>query len=136
MSILKINKKESNFTTISNDLLHDSRLSWKAKGILIYLLSKPQGWVVRENDMYNQSVDGYDSIRNGIRELKATGYAQVISTLDKGTGRFVDRELVISDTPEFAEGYRLKANLNRRYDAHEVKTSVNPIIKGIKRLTP
>jgi len=136
MSILKINKKESNFTTINNSLLYDKRLSWKAKGILIYLLSKPQGWVIREEDMYNQSIDGYDSIRNGIRELKATGYAQVISTLDKETNHFIDRELVISDTPEFVEDYRLKTNINRRYDVNEPKTNINPIIKGIKRLTP
>ena len=37
-------KKEKNYTKVDNNLINDYNLSWEAKGVLIYLLSKPPNW--------------------------------------------------------------------------------------------
>jgi hypothetical protein len=41
---------------------------------LIYLLSKPDGWTVRENDIVKHSVDGLKATKAGIKELINRGY--------------------------------------------------------------
>ena len=62
-------KLTRNFTTIPNDLLKNSELSWKAKGIHAYLLSLPETWIVRLNHLKSISTDGYDSTVAGVHEL-------------------------------------------------------------------
>lgn len=62
-------KLTRNFTTIPNDLLKNSELSWKAKGIHAYLLSLPETWIVRLNHLKSISTDGYDSTVAGVNEL-------------------------------------------------------------------
>lgn len=54
--------------------LRDPRLSWKAKGIAAYLLSKPPGWQIWTNDLINRAKDGRDAVRAGLAELEALGY--------------------------------------------------------------
>ena len=38
--------KEDNFTRVDNILVNDKNLSLKAKGIMLYILSKPDDWKV------------------------------------------------------------------------------------------
>lgn len=54
--------------------LNDPRLSFKAKGILAYLLSKPDHWQTRVSDLANHAADGKDAVKSGLRELKSHGY--------------------------------------------------------------
>lgn len=67
-------KKKENFTTIHNNLILDESISWKAKGILIYMLSKPVGWKYKSSEIAKNSTDGRDSVRNGLKELVENGY--------------------------------------------------------------
>ena len=52
--------RKVNFTTVSNDFLQDVNLSWKAKGMIVYILSLPPGWVLNIQDLKNRSKDGRD----------------------------------------------------------------------------
>ena len=54
--------------------LRDPRLSWKAKGIAAYLLSKPPGWQIWTGDLIRRSTDGYAAVLAGLKELEAYGY--------------------------------------------------------------
>jgi len=65
---------ETDFVQIKNEMFADKRLSFKAKGILGYLLSKPNGWKVINKDLQNHAKDGRESIETGIQELRKTGY--------------------------------------------------------------
>lgn len=67
-------KKKENFTTIHNNLILDESISWKAKGILIYMLSKPVGWKYKSSEIAKNATDGRDSVRNGLKELVENGY--------------------------------------------------------------
>lgn len=73
MSIIRVEKNE-NYSTINNTGLNDCNLSFKAKGILAYLLSKPDNWRCQVNDLTKKSKDGRDSIYAGLRELRENGY--------------------------------------------------------------
>ena len=72
MGTLKKNFKT--FAQTPNDIVNDNKLSWKAKGIATYLCSKPNGWVFNMKDIVNKSMDGLDSVQNGIKELINIGY--------------------------------------------------------------
>lgn len=63
-----------NYTTVNNTICKDSRLSWKAKGIWLYAYSRPDDWKFHINDLINQSTDGKDAIKAGLKELEKAGY--------------------------------------------------------------
>lgn len=67
-------EKIRNFTTIDNGYLNDEELSFKAKGILTYLLSLPDDWVVHIEQIVTKSKDGIASFRTGLSELIDKGY--------------------------------------------------------------
>ncbi len=62
------------FAMINKRILENPNLSFKAKGILAYLLSKPNDWHTNVNDLVQRSTEGEHAIRSGIRELQAAGY--------------------------------------------------------------
>jgi hypothetical protein len=77
MAIVKIQKTE-NYSTINNFFPNDTRLSWRARGVLVYLLSKPNNWEVRFSDLASKSdKDGVVIVRNVFKELTALGYAKL-----------------------------------------------------------
>lgn len=67
-------KRKSNFTMISNVGLRDINLSFKAKGLLAYMLSLPDDWVFYETELVNHSTDGLASVKTGLKELQEQGY--------------------------------------------------------------
>lgn len=69
-------EKRRNYTVVDNTFITDNRLSFKAKGILLYLLSRPDNWDVYETDIVNQSNDGIRAVRSGIHELMEVGYIE------------------------------------------------------------
>lgn len=56
-----------------NDMLQDKSISHKARGVLCYLLSKPDNWLVRREDLRTEK-DGEASIRSALQELRDAGY--------------------------------------------------------------
>lgn len=54
--------------------LNDDRLSWKAKGIIAYMLSMPDDWTFYVEELIKHSKDGESSFRSGLKELKDLGY--------------------------------------------------------------
>lgn len=64
------------YTQISNAVLNDKNLSWKAKGIFSYLYSKPEKWDFSVHRIFLDSKDGKESLLSGIAELETLGYLQ------------------------------------------------------------
>lgn len=74
-TMIRIEKNNKNpYTMINNCLLQDTSLSWKAKGILAYLLSLPDDWQVYETELVKHATDGKDSLKSGINELVEKNY--------------------------------------------------------------
>jgi len=55
----------------------DARLSWKSVGILTYLLTRPDGWLIYRGDLVNRHADGRDSVKAGLKELREAGYLEM-----------------------------------------------------------
>ena len=74
MSELCVQKKRRYHAQIPHEVLEDRNLSWKAVGILSYLLSKPNNWIVRVGDLKARHGDGERSVQSGLKELETAGY--------------------------------------------------------------
>lgn len=84
-TIFRVAKNADNpFVMIDRRPIENPKLSWKAKGLLAYLISRPDDWVVRFRDLVNRSPDGGHTVRGAMKELKAAGHVQVIAERDGG----------------------------------------------------
>jgi hypothetical protein len=94
MSTVKITRRENPFAQIDKSVLEDDAISWKAKGVIAYLLSKPDGWEVRITDIVNHGPkekngqakkgNGEDAIYQALKELRTVGYAELVIKRDRG----------------------------------------------------
>lgn len=65
------------FARIDNASLQDRALSFRARGILGYIISMPSTWTHSAERLAAVSKEGVDSIRAALRELEAGGYAEL-----------------------------------------------------------
>lgn len=72
--IYRTDKKTDYYTRISKSVLEDDRLSFKEKGILAYLLSKPDNWNAYISQLKTVGPDGRTSISNAVKNLEIYGY--------------------------------------------------------------
>jgi len=78
------NRGRDNFAQISNEMLGNPNLSWKAKGLLSFLLSLPERWAVYKTTLSQFSKDGKDATTSAFNELIDAGYIQVHKRTDNG----------------------------------------------------
>lgn len=62
------------YKTINLSCVENKKLTWKAKGIHNYFITRPHGWTINKNDLIGRSTDGETSLKSGIRELIWAGY--------------------------------------------------------------
>jgi hypothetical protein len=65
---------DDHFTQIPNEWLRDTRLSFKARGLLSLVMSHSKGWSLSINSLAEQNQEGKDAIRSAISELENFGY--------------------------------------------------------------
>lgn len=88
---------DTGYTQIPNAWVRDERLSWKARGLLAYLLSHRPGWSTSIASLVKVGLDGRDGVRAGITELEAAGYLVREQGRDAGTARFSEVDYVLCD---------------------------------------
>ena len=91
-------EKNRNYTTIHNEFLKRKDLSWKAKGIMTYLLSLPDDWVVNLDEIKRNATDGESSFRSGWKELVSAGYVSRQPVRDEKTKKIDYWETVIKES--------------------------------------
>jgi hypothetical protein len=94
---------DRDFFIASNAAARDPRLSYKARGILMYLLSRPDDWKVIITDLVKQSTDRERAVGTGLRELRNLGYIKQKAVRDS-KGRFVEWEYTIFESPLCQKG--------------------------------
>lgn len=67
-------RPESNWTVLRNEVIADDRLSFKATGVLVYILSKPDHWHTSSAQLATVKKEGLDAIRTALTELERAGY--------------------------------------------------------------
>ena len=96
--IIRVKKYPNNFVTMDKTFLEDTRLSYKAKGILAYLLSKPDNWKVIVGNLVNCSKDGERAVYAGLKELSQFGYYKKVPIRDE-KGHFIRWESTVYESP-------------------------------------
>ncbi|QDQ03176.1 DnaD domain protein [Lysinibacillus fusiformis] len=69
-------EKNKDYTIINNTSIQDKRLSWKAKAIHVFMLSKPDDWTFYNEEIQKWAKDGKDSFLAGLKELQRFGYVK------------------------------------------------------------
>ncbi|MBN1423811.1 hypothetical protein JXA88_04575 [Candidatus Fermentibacteria bacterium] len=87
------------YVMIDRRVAEDPTLSWKAKGLMSYLLSRPDDWQIRVADLVKRSPDGETAVRSGLRELEQRGYLVAEQLHDPATGRFTGIRLTVYEQP-------------------------------------
>jgi len=99
-TIIRAPHDRNNPYVISDRRIYENpNLSWKAKGLLAYLLTRPDNWKVRLSHLEKQSTDGRDAVRSGVAELKAAGYITVKRVRDE-SGKFAEVQYTVYETPQ------------------------------------
>lgn len=100
MATIRVEKsKENPYVILNKTGLNDPNLSWKAKGILAYLLSKPDDWKCMVNDLIKHSKDGRDATYAGLKELREHGY-MIKRPLADDKGKIVEWQEVLYEMPQ------------------------------------
>ena len=97
--ILRKARLENNYTRLPNEMLRNATLSWKARGLLCYLLSLPDDWTVNLKHLTTQAPDGRDSLLTGIAELRKAGYIK-LQEVRSTQGKFAGVEYYVYDIPQ------------------------------------
>lgn len=68
--------KRHRYAVTDRSAVNDSRLSFKARGLLVYLLDKPDNWKIDREFLAKEEVgpDGVTAIRSALQELVQHGY--------------------------------------------------------------
>ena len=110
-------KKNENYTTVHNGFIKRKDLSWKAKGIMTYLLSLPDDWVVNLDEIKRNASDGESSFRSGWKELKDAGYVSKRSIRDEVTKKILKWETIIKEIPDEKKNHNVG---NHNVESHQV----------------
>lgn len=105
MSIIRAPRPETKFYTLDKAISEDERLSWAARGLLIFLLGKPDNWEVSVAHLIKQTSkaigksSGRDAVRVIIKELESAGYMAVDRARGDG-GSFNGMDYTVCERPQ------------------------------------
>ena len=104
MSVLRI-KHQKDYVVIHKSALEDPNLSFKAKGLWAYCMSRPDDWEFHVSHLKTVSQDGKAAIYSAINELISCGYCRRIQTRNGGKFDSYDYEVheikIISPLTDF-----------------------------------
>ena len=93
------NDVKGNFTIVPNGLINNTELSAKAKGLYLYLASKPNTWKFYMDEIKTNFTDGISAIKSGIKELEEFGYLTRKRVYDHESKRIVGWEWHLHKEP-------------------------------------
>lgn len=81
MSIIRAPRPEGNFYLLNKTISEDRRLSWAARGVLVFLLGKPDHWQISVAHLRGETAatvrpTGRDGVYGLLQELISTGYVR------------------------------------------------------------
>ena len=94
-----IKSKDNPYVMIDRRPVDNPNLSFKAKGILTYLLSRPDGWEVNQVDLAKRSTDGLASVKAGVKELQKAGHLRH-QAVRNSTGQIISHIWEVYEVPQ------------------------------------
>lgn len=80
--------KNRNYSVMSNYHLQDKNLSFKAKGLLSYMLSLPDNWNYTIKGIAKESKESDKTVRTILKELEYAKYLVIVKK-QNSKGRFI-----------------------------------------------
>lgn len=101
--ITRAPRPTSNFYLLDKAISEDKRLSWAARGMLVFLLGKPDNWTVSPAALVNETASasrcmGRDGVYAVLKELKDVGYLRTVGNRTDG-GTFAGADYMVSESP-------------------------------------
>lgn len=103
-TFIKVSRKEKDFTIVDNGYIRRNDLSWKAKGMMTYILHLPQDWNVSLTEVMRHATDGEASFRSGWKELEEKGYVERYPVKDEHTKRVKFWQTIVHEVPQKPHG--------------------------------
>jgi hypothetical protein len=75
MTTIRVGRRDR-YTVIDRGCLNDRRLSFRARGILGYLLDKPDDWQTSVEGLAAAAPEGREAVRTACQELEDYGYLE------------------------------------------------------------
>ena len=94
----QVRDKENPYVMINKHFIHDETISFKAKGILLYIFSRPDDWQIYETEIVKHAKDSRSSVRSGVAELLAAGY--MFREKNREKGKFKGYDYEVYETPQ------------------------------------
>ena len=95
--IIHRSRHTQQYVVVPNAIARNTRLSFRARGLLVMLLSLPPEWHVTTDQLAEDNPDSRTAVRAAMRELRESGYVEVHRE-QSGRGRWRTR-LEVFDTP-------------------------------------
>jgi len=74
MAFVRTVKRENPFVQMDKYFLEDDNLQWESKGLLGYILSRPDNWKINQTDLVKRSAGGKGKVESALLDLMANGY--------------------------------------------------------------
>lgn len=124
--ILRI-KHKHNFTVLSNKMLSDVRLSFKARGLLAFMLTRPDDWKFHIGELSSHSSkDGNSAISSAIKELVKATYITKKQGKKKD-GKWAETQWNVGEQP--SSGFPLTVNPSTEKPSTENRSLLNTNLK-------
>lgn len=92
-------KSEKDFTLISNKLLQDCSMSFEEKGMLVFLLSLPEDWVLYKSNLHEKTNQPKGTVDRVFKLLQDKGYIVSVRVIDEKTKVFQGWNHVVYESP-------------------------------------
>ena len=104
--ITRAPRPTSNFYLLDKAISEDKRLGWAARGLLVFLLGKPDNWTVSPAALVNETAKamrgtGRDGVYAILKELKDAGYLRTVGARADG-GVFAGADYIVCESPHTA----------------------------------
>lgn len=96
----KVKGRENPYAQVPKAMLDDVALTWEAKGLLSYLIGKPDDWTVMVVDLVKHAANGRDAVYTILQELRDQGYMQRVQLINQ-KGHKAGTEYRVAEYPAF-----------------------------------
>ncbi|OUA45352.1 DNA-binding protein, partial [Bacillus thuringiensis serovar aizawai] len=79
--------------------MRDENLSWRAKGLLAYMLSLPDDWTFHATELSQHAKDSEKTTTSTLKELKKAGYLKRYPIQNSETGKISHWETIVYELP-------------------------------------
>lgn len=128
MAVIKLKTRENPYVQIDKTGINDNRLSWKATGLLTYLVGRPSDWKIVLEHLATCKTDGITACKSALRELRTFNYCHYFELRQKG--KVVETFYIIYEIPT---PYSIELHNNILADIEGIDESYSLIYKKVEK---